>query len=228
MVRLYRQMGACLLLILGSFFYCAAPKKPLSSQSQDQGPKAPVPPVMETAPEPEKPKDMAKTDIELEKILAAYPQYFDKILKQKEEYRVQIIYTKIDRQANNQPVFTDYRYNLNPDNYFYPASTVKMPTALLALQRLHELSIPGLDKYSTMITRAGHNGQNEVYNDPSTADGRPSVAHYVKKIFLVSDNDAYNRLYEFLGQEYINSRLSAMGYSSAQLIHRLERSLTED
>ena len=200
----------------------------MSTPSQDQGTKAPVPPVMETQPEPVNPVSMGKTDIELEKILSAYPQYFGKILEKKDEYRVQIIYTRIDRQANNQPMFTDYRYNLNPDLYFYPASTVKMPTALLALQRLQELKIPGLDKHSAMITKAAYSGQNEVYNDPSTTDGRPSIAHYIKKIFLVSDNDAYNRLYEFLGSEYINSKLSGMGYTSAQLIHRLERSLTED
>lgn len=197
-------------------------------QSQDQGPKAPVPPAIEDRPDTSKKLDMAKTDQELEKILAHYPQYFEKIFKNKEEFRVQIMYTKIDRQANNQPIFTDYRYNLNPANYFYPASTVKMPTALLALQKLQELKVPGLTKYSTMITGADYSGQNEVFNDPTSEDGRPSIAHYLKKIFLVSDNDAYNRLYEFLGQEYLNSKLSAMGYTSAQLIHRLERSLSED
>jgi len=35
----------------------------------------------------------------------------------------------------------------------------------------------------------------------------PSIAQYIKKIFLVSDNDAFNRLYEFLGQHYLNERL---------------------
>jgi hypothetical protein len=45
---------------------------------------------------------------------------------------------------------------------------------------------------------------------------------------LVSDNDAFNRLYEFLGQEYINNTLHKMGYDDIQIIHRLEISLTED
>ncbi|HEY6063597.1 MAG TPA: serine hydrolase, partial [Chitinophagaceae bacterium] len=52
--------------------------------------------------------------------------------------------------------------------------------------------------------------------------------HYIKKILLVSDNDAFNRLYEFLGQEYINNALHKMGYADAQIIHRLDISLTED
>ena len=51
-----------------------------------------------------------------------------------------------------------------------------------------------------MITEKGFSGQTAVYNDPTTPDGRPTIAHYMKKIFLVSDNDAFNRLYQFLGR----------------------------
>jgi beta-lactamase class A len=79
-----------------------------------------------------------------------------------------------------------------------------------------------------MITEAGYSGQTPVYNDPTSEDGRPTIANYIKKIFLVSDNDAFNRLYEFLGQEYINSQLKKMGYTNAQILHRLEIFLSED
>jgi hypothetical protein len=103
-----------------------------------------------------------------------------------------------------------------------------MPTAIMALQRLNQLKIPGLDKNTTMITDSAYSRQDAVYNDPNSADGRPTVANYIKKIFLVSDNDAFNRLYEFLGQEYINNTLHKMGYDSAQVIHRLDISRTED
>ncbi|MBC7850788.1 MAG: serine hydrolase [Chitinophagaceae bacterium] len=149
-------------------------------------------------------------------------------MNQPDSLRLQIIYTKIDRSDANKPIFTDYYFNVSADQYFYPASTVKMPVALLALQRLNELKLPGLTKSSTMITKAGYSAQNEVFNDPTAPDGRPSIAHYVKKIFLVSDNDAFNRLYEFLGPEYINTNLRQMGYKSAAIQHRLERFLTED
>ena len=33
------------------------------------------------------------------------------------------------------------------------------------------------------------------------------MENYIKKILLVSDNDAYNRLYEFVGREEINEKL---------------------
>lgn len=210
-----------------AFLYCKGPKK-LAQPADGQSPKAPVPPAMEVPPTIIKPATMAKTDAYLQNILQAYPQFFGDILDRRDSLRLQIIYTQIDRNAANKPSFHTYYYNVSPDSYFYPASTVKMPTALLALQRLHELRLPGLDKNSTLITGADYAAQNEVFNDPTTPDGRPTVAQYVKKIFLVSDNDAFNRLYEFLGQEYINSRLHAMGYHNAQIIHRLERFLSED
>ena len=162
----------------------------------------------------------------LQNILDQYPEKFDKILKNK-EYGVQIIYTQIDRGKNKLAKFTDYNFNLNAEEYYYPASTVKLPVAILALQKLNELNIAGLDKNTTMITEPGSEIHTEAYNDPNTADGRPTIANYIKKILLVSDNDAFNRLYEFLGQEYINNSLHKMGYTDVQIIHRLEISMTE-
>lgn len=164
----------------------------------------------------------------LDSLLHAHSNEFKSILDQPDAYRVQIIYTQINRNQQNVPSFVDYSFRLNNAEYFYPASTVKFPTAVLALQKLRELNKPGLDRFSTMITEAGYSGMLPVYNDPSAPDGKPSIDHYIKKILLTSDNDAFNRLYEFLGSEYINSELHKKGYQSAQIIHRLERSLTED
>jgi cell division protein FtsI/penicillin-binding protein 2 len=161
-------------------------------------------------------------------LLSGYPQYFDSIVKNKDELGVQIIYTRIDRNRKGAATFTDHYFNVNSEKYFYPASTVKLPVAILALQKLRELNIPGLDMNTTMVTFNDYSGQSEVFNDPSTPDGRPTIAHYIKKILLVSDNDAFNRLYEFLGQEYINNTLHKMGYTEAQIIHRLSISLSED
>lgn len=142
--------------------------------------------------------------------------------------RVQVVFTQIDRKKDGTPVFTTHTLGEDPNLYFYPASTVKLPVAILALQKLNELGKPGLDRNSTMISKAAYPGQTGVDKDSSSADARPTIAHYIKKILLVSDNDAYNRLYEFLGQEYINNTLHRMGYGSAQIIHRLSVSMNED
>lgn len=172
--------------------------------------------------------ELMRTDTLLEDMLRLHPQHFDTILKNREVLGVQVIYTRIDRNKNNKPVFTNHYFNVDPERYFYPASTVKMPIALLALQKLRKLKKYGVTRNSAMITGADYKGQTPVYNDPTAEDGKPTIAHYIKKIFLVSDNDASNRLYEFLGQEYLNKQLHKKGYSSTEIIHRLSVKMSEE
>lgn len=167
----------------------------------------------------------ATMDNPLEMLLNSNPA-LKAVVANKDSLRIQIIYTKIDRNKRNKPLFTEYNYNLNNNLYFYPASTVKMPIALLALEKLNELNIKGLNKTTTMITDSSAKLQDYVYTQPNAADSRPTIENYIKQIFLVSDNDAYNRLYEFLGQEYIQKKLTQKGYSNAIIRHRLQISRT--
>ncbi len=158
---------------------------------------------------------------ELERIIRQNRDQFGDWAKNPGKYDVQILYTQIDRDARNRPSFTTYRFGVDANRYFYPASTVKMPVALLALEKLNDLGIVGLDKHTPMRTGRGHAPQTPVMTDPTADNFLPSVAHYVRKIFLVSDNDANNRLYEFLGQRYLNEQLHRKGYTQSRIIHRL-------
>jgi len=164
----------------------------------------------------------------LESLLASQPERFASVMQNPEKFRVQILYTQIDRDANNQPVFKSFEYNVNPGEYFYPASTVKLPVAALALEKLNRLNVAGLNLDTTMLTGADAHSQSEAETDETSPTGLPSVGHYVRKILLVSDNDAFNRLYEFLGQQEINQRLRGMGYFDTRIIHRLESALNEE
>jgi hypothetical protein len=170
----------------------------------------------------------AMKDDLLEELMKQKSPVFDAVLAHRNEWNVQVIYTEIERGKKGKLKFTNHTFNVDDQRYYYPASTVKLPIAILALQKLNELGIKGLDKNTTMITGSEGDRQTEVCNDPSAPDGRPTIAHYIKKILLVSDNDAFNRLYEFLGQEYINNTLHKMGYANVQIIHRLDISLTQD
>lgn len=138
-----------------------------------------------------------------------------------EPYEVQLIYTQIDRDANNRPTFTSHYWGCDSTRYFYPASTVKMPTAIMALEKLNRLSIRGLNQHTPMRILAATPPQTAAHIDTTTANMLPFVAQYVRKIFLVSDNDAHNRLYEFLGQRYLNEHLGAKGFERSRIIHRL-------
>jgi len=141
-------------------------------------------------------------------------------LNQPDTFQYQLIYTRIDRDKKNRPQFKSFYLNVDKDRYFNPASMVKLPTALLALEKLNEQQIPGVDKYTVMLTDSSFDRQTKVLNDSSAVDGLPSIAHYIRKIFLVSDNDAYNRLYEFAGQETLNKKLWEKGYKDSRITRR--------
>ena len=148
------------------------------------------------------------------------------LLENSNIYKIQIVYTEIDRNNKNEVSFKDFHFNVDHNLYFYPASTAKMPVAFLALQKLNELNISGLDKNTSLITDSAYS-ENAILNEPTSADGRPTIAHYIKEVFMVSNNDANNRLYEFAGQEYINKELKNKFYDNAQILHRLGVSLTD-
>jgi hypothetical protein len=158
----------------------------------------------------------------VETILRAHPEWFARVLEGADEHRLQILYTQIDRDEANRPRFRSHGYRLTKDRYFYPASTVKLPVAVLALEKLNDLARPGLTRDTPLRIEAGPPTQTPVETDPTKGDGRPTIAHYVKKVFLVSDNDAFNRLYEFVGQRAINERLWEMGFTDVRILRRLE------
>lgn len=163
-----------------------------------------------------------KWDGSLEEMMASQPERFATVLQDPEKYRLQIIYTQIDRDVENRPTFTSFNYRLDPGLYFYPASTVKLPTALLALEKIRQLGVEGLTRDTTMLTGTATDLQTPATTDPSSPTGLPSIGHYIRKILLVSDNDAYNRLYEFIGQERLNESLHRKGYGDTRIFHRLE------
>lgn len=150
------------------------------------------------------------------------------VLENQEDYQVQIVYTQIDRDENLKPILKNFDFNLNEEKYFYPASTVKLPVAILALEWLNEQNIDGLSADAIMLTDSVRSSQIPVFSDSSAQNLLPSISHYIKKILLVSDNDAYNRLYELLGQDYINQKLKEKGLNNTIINHRLSVAMSPE
>jgi hypothetical protein len=94
---------------------------------------------------------------------------------------------------------------------------VKMPLAFLAMEKLNELNNPGVNKYTTMQFDSSYERQVAMYADSSAANKKPSIAHFVKRAFLISENDPYNRLYQFIGQGDIHKKLQKKGYTSTRI-----------
>ena len=137
------------------------------------------------------------------------------------EYELQIIYTQIDRDAQNRPTFTPYTFHLNPRQYFNPASLVKLPVVALSLEKLNDLNKPGITRRTIMATGTAYRCQTPVpFAAPADSDQTATVGNYIKRMLLVSDNVAYNRLYEFLGQRPLNERLAQIGHPNVRITRR--------
>jgi hypothetical protein len=169
-----------------------------------------------------------KTDAFLLNILSKNKDStFQKVLSNPDYYRLQIIYTRINRDKNNKPIFKNYYFNVDSLFYFNPASTVKLPLAALSLEKLNTLKINGINKYTSMQFDSAYPHQQKELYDSTSETNYPSIAHFIKKAFLISDNDAYNRMYEFVGQKMINKNLHDKGYKSIRITRQF-MGFTED
>lgn len=140
----------------------------------------------------------------LERALGSDETAITSVLKAPEKFEVQICYTGIEREGDSV-IFSDETYRADPRAYFYPASTVKFPIAVLALEKIaNNDSIHSTSRFF-------------VEGDSVETTLRDEV----RKIFAVSDNDAYNRLFEFLGTDHINRRLSEINIGPVRIAHRL-------
>lgn len=144
----------------------------------------------------------------IENFLQQHPQKFQHILNHAKQYRLQIIYTQVDRE-NNKIKLNHYFYRKEAE-FYYPASAIKLPITVLALEKLN--TINNIDKNTQVYIKANQHCQTQQYEDKTSPTGHANIGNFIEKALILSDNNAYNRLYEFLGQAYINQRLEQLGY----------------
>jgi hypothetical protein len=161
-------------------------------------------------------------------IMKSRPDFFKKYIDSASDFELQIIYTQIDRDKDNNPHFRQFSYLLNDKKYFCPASTSKLPVSLLALEKINSLKEKGINKYTPMRFDSAWTCQKAAVKDTIAPDSILNVAHYIQKIMIVSNNDAYNRLYEFLGQKQINKNLHRLGFKKACIIQRFNSCNAEE
>lgn len=158
----------------------------------------------------------------IDSLLKTNPTAFKNIADNYKKYKIQIIYTRIDRDKQNVPHFTNHFYFYDSTNYFYCASMVKLPCSILALEKVNGLKKYDVSKESCMLTDSSNSCQRRCLADTSAESKLPSVSNYIKKMLLVSDNHAFGRIFEFLGVDFIHERLSQLGFSKIRIVHRFD------
>ena len=120
-----------------------------------------------------------------------------KVMDSVAQYELQIKYTQINRD-HDSIAFTEYNYQVNDSNYFYPASTVKLLTAILSLEKLNELD--SVDLYT------------RFYIECDSLE--TTFAHEISKIFAV-----ITRYSKHLNREIQTSKLFCCSQQLLALFH---------
>ena len=142
--------------------------------------------------------------------------YFKEIVKDKEDYEIQVMLTKVNHD-NTKIDFQNYQYQHDENQYFYPASTIKLPIVVLTLKKINELRSKGSDitLKSKIILNTKDNYSNFKLQDSIT-----SFQNIIADIFLVSDNSASNILIDFIGYNYFNDEMQNAGFDKTYLNHK--------
>lgn len=142
----------------------------------------------------------------LREILASNHPAIRTVMDNKKAHEIQIMVSEIIDNGSSGLKASTHRFQVDDSNYFYPASSVKFPVAVLALEKVN--TIEDITSETSYFVEG-----DSTYS---------TIREDVKTIFAVSDNAAYNRLYEFLGRDYINAKLKSKGLQPGRITHRLE------
>ena len=164
---------------------------------------------------------------DLTPLLQAHADKFGRLLAKPAEYRLQLLISRVTTNGDGRPGLNRLGFRVGAE-YFYPASAIKLGAAVTALQAIEQLQA---EYHCADLLQAPMGiaplfpGDPAQTNDPSNLDGgKITLAHELRKMALVSDNDAFNRLFDLVGHERLNLNLRALGLSSVVINHRLSDS----
>ena len=144
-------------------------------------------------------------------------KFLREIIKDKDKYEIQILYSELSKNNLGQTEFSDFKFQLNDEKYFYPASTIKLPIAVMSLSKINELRAEGLNiSIKSKIQLTLINNKKEII----IKDSITSFQNLIADVFLISDNSASNVLIDFIGYNYFNSSMNDSGFKNTYLNHK--------
>lgn len=159
----------------------------------------------------------------IERVLRAHPSRFGATL---ESGQLQVLLAEPRRDSDGRLFLLRHGFQADKE-YFYPASAIKLCAAVAALQKvskLHQLSDGGINFSSCTPLSFYPLFPGDEYTSVDTTnkdDQKITLIQEIRKMFLVSDNVAFNRLFSLLGHRYLNEAMWALGLKSVHLQHKL-------
>jgi hypothetical protein len=107
--------------------------------------------------------------------------------------------------------------------YLYPASIVKLPTILIGLEEYNKIhKMRSRVTYETLIKFNKEKGCMPTAFSVKIGNKLEyyTLDLFTKQMLGISDNDAYNRMYDFVGQQQLNRRLKELNFQNGKIIRK--------
>jgi hypothetical protein len=184
----------------------APPAPPPVVIAAPPAPPAPAPPPRRTttAPATLVGKDPAADEI----LTGTTSAVMKQVLAAPETYRFQVLYSIVKEGA--KPALERHGWRADAE-YFFPASSMKVPIALAAYERMNALRKAGKTGFTRDATM-------QIY--PSKGSGAPtttSLARETWRALIVSDNFSANRLLAITGHREVHETCFGLGLSSVRV-----------
>lgn len=136
----------------------------------------------------------------------------DYVLENLEKFRFQFMLTEIEAFDSILVLGQTHNYAV-PEWYFYPASVVKLPTAILTLEKLKEKDFP---VESVLVLNRDFECGNMQFVEESR-EKNTTIQQMLRELIIVSNNTYYNSLYHFLTPKFLNEQLQAKGIRNTSI-----------
>ena len=146
----------------------------------------------------------------VERLLRETPGPFSAVMAEASRHRLQVLVTAVEPNVGQDGAVSTIRDGFRADaEYFYPASAIKLCLAVAALTELSARRL-SLDEPLSIGAR--------------TMTPRRSL----REMLVVSDNHAFDWLYDLTGHREAHERLWRSGTGSVRLAHRLGQGFTPE
>lgn len=170
------------------------------------------------------PKDSNKEDY-FKSIISGKDSLVDQVLRDAAKFNLQLILSVYDFKNGKD---TLYHFYLNRDQYYFsPASLIKFPVALVAAEKLtslkysHSVSIHD----SIAITTCSCDKSTDTY----VRNSKPtSFKQFYDELFIMSNNSAYNLLFDFVGRDDANKRFKELGFDRIIMNNRFSSGCSDE
>jgi hypothetical protein len=145
----------------------------------------------------------------LERVLGGGGKTLKAVLSDRQRYRFQVLYGAVVEKAG-VPNLERHGYFADAE-YFFPASSMKVPLALASYERVPELRAakhPALDRDATLELFPLAGGESPYAT---------SLSRETWRALIVSDNASANRILSFVGHREAHESLWGLGLSSVRV-----------